>query len=150
MLCTYKMSFELSLKKYPMYSKVHTLFYWISEYVYKNLFSNINYSISSYKTLPRKIPAFLIMPTPGTLSCRWNLVISNKSRSWGLNEKIIPIGLISGHTVYWMLNMNKCLEQPKFYLFIPESFKLQQADALGWKWKKIIDFSAKIISGNTV
>ena len=29
------------------------------------------YCISQYKALPRIIPEFLIMPAPGTLSCRW-------------------------------------------------------------------------------
>ena len=40
------------------------------------------YRISSYKALPRIIPTFLIMPAPGTLLCRGNLVISNNTRSW--------------------------------------------------------------------
>ena len=61
-------------------------YFWISQ-IFK-------YRISSYKTLPQIIPAFLIMPTPGTLLCRWNLVISNNSRSWRPHEKIIPAGLI--------------------------------------------------------
>ena len=39
------------------------------------------YRISSYKALPRIIPAFLIMSAPGTFLCRWNLVISNNTRS---------------------------------------------------------------------
>ena len=37
----------------------------------------VTYRISSYKVLPWIILAFLIMPTPDTLLCRWNLVISN-------------------------------------------------------------------------
>ena len=57
------------------------------------------YRISSYKTLPWIIPAFLIMPAPGTLLCRWNLVISNNTRSWRPHEKIIAAGLIWGNTV---------------------------------------------------
>ena len=38
----------------------------------------------------------------------------------------------------------KSLEQPKFYLFVPESFKLQQAYTLGWKQKKYRLFPAII------
>ena len=40
------------------------------------------YGISSYKTLPRIIPAFLIIPTPGTLLRKRNLVISNNTHGW--------------------------------------------------------------------
>ena len=58
------------------------------------------YRISSYKALPRIIPATLIMPAVGTLLCRWNLGISNKTRTWRPNEKLIPAGLIWGNTVY--------------------------------------------------
>ena len=47
----------------------------------------MRYRISSYKALPRIIPAFLIIPAPDTLLCRWNLLISNNTRSWRPNEK---------------------------------------------------------------
>ena len=50
------------------------------------------YRIPSYKALPQIIPAFLIMLAPGTLLCRWNLVISNNTRSWRSCKKIIPAG----------------------------------------------------------
>ena len=39
------------------------------------------------------------MPAVGTLLCRWNLVISNNTRTWRPNEKLIPAGLIWGNTV---------------------------------------------------
>ena len=58
-----------------------------------------NYRISSYKTLPQIIPAFLIMATPGLLLCTWILVISNNTCSWRPYKKIIPAGLIWGNTV---------------------------------------------------
>ena len=52
------------------------------------------YLISLYGSLPRIIPAFLIMPAPGTLLCRSSLVISNNTRSLRPYERIIPTGLI--------------------------------------------------------
>ena len=55
--------------------------------------------ISSYKAVPQIIPTFLIMPIPGTLLCRWNLVISYNTRNWRPYQKIIPVGLIWGSTV---------------------------------------------------
>ena len=55
--------------------------------------------ISSYKALPWIIPAFLIRPTPGTLLCRWNLVIFNNTHSWKHYKQITPAGLIWGYTV---------------------------------------------------
>ena len=61
--------------------------------------NKIIYRISSYKTLPQIIPAFLKMPAPGILLCRWNLVIFNNTRSWRPYEKIVPAGLIWGNTV---------------------------------------------------
>ena len=39
------------------------------------------------------------MPAPGILLSRWNLVISNDTRSWRPHEKIIPAGLIWENTV---------------------------------------------------
>ena len=44
---------------------------------------NINRN-SSYKALP---PLFLIMPKPGTLLCRWNLIISNNTHIWKTTKK---------------------------------------------------------------
>ena len=41
------------------------------------------------------------MPAPGTLLCRWNLVISNNTRSLRHYKKIIPACLIWGNTVFW-------------------------------------------------
>ena len=44
-----------------------------------------------YKALPQITPTFLIMPAPGTILCRWNLVISavisNYTQSWRLYKK---------------------------------------------------------------
>ena len=58
------------------------------------------YRISSYKALPRIIPATLIMPAVGTLLCWWNLVISNNTRPWRPNKKLKHAGLIWGNTVH--------------------------------------------------
>ena len=72
--------------------KLNSLVPWTGALVFK-------YRISSYKALPRIIPAFLIMPALGTLLCRWNLIISNNTCSWRKHKKIIPAGLIWGNTV---------------------------------------------------
>ena len=57
-----------------------------------------------YKALPQITPTFLIMPAPGTILCRWNLVISavisNYTQSWRLYKKIIPTGLLWGNTLF--------------------------------------------------
>ena len=47
----------------------------------------LTHRISSYKALPWIISAFLIMPAPGTLLWRWNLVISNENFNWRPYEK---------------------------------------------------------------
>ena len=52
------------------------------------------YRISSYKALPGTIPAFIIVPAPGTLLWKWNLVISNGTCSWRPCKKIISVSLI--------------------------------------------------------
>ena len=81
------------------------------------------YRISSYKTLTRIIPAFLIMLAPGILLCRWNLVISNNTCSWRPLEKIIPAGLIWGNTVCRKLRENNW---SWFYLVSPSKRKCYQ------------------------
>ena len=88
---------------------IHFLFHFQSVYMYvitfyvnfKENFTKLDltYRISSYKALPRIIAATLIMPAVGTLLCRWNLVISNNTRTWRPNKKLIPAGLIWGNTV---------------------------------------------------
>ena len=54
----------------------------------------VHYRISSYKAFPPIILAFIIMPAPDTLLCRWNLVISNNNAVEDPYEKIISLGLI--------------------------------------------------------
>ena len=61
---------------------------------------NFAYRISSYKALPRIIPATLIIPSILTILCSKNVVFSNKTRIWRLCKIIIPAGLIWGNTVY--------------------------------------------------
>ena len=83
---------------------------WVSEAKpYQKSFQNWNfrsgiYRISSYKTLPRIIPAILIIPSFLTILCSENVVYSNKTRIWRLCEIIIPAGLIWGNTVYHCTN----------------------------------------------
>ena len=66
------------------------------------------YRISSYKALPRIIPATLIIPAILTILCSGNVVFSNKTRIWRLCKIIIPAGLIWGNTViisnFWERN----------------------------------------------
>ena len=76
----------------------------------------IKYHISSYKAVPRIIPAFLIMPRAGTLLCRWNLVIYNNTRSWRPSKKIIPAGLIWGNTV--------CMYKVKLRLILKVTYSI--------------------------
>ena len=56
--------------------------------------AGLAYRISSYKALPRIIPAIL------TFLCIRNVVFSNKTRIWGLFKIIITAGLIWGNTVF--------------------------------------------------
>ena len=76
-------------------------------------YGGVTYRISSYKALPRMIPATLIIPAILTILCSGNVVFSNKTRIWRLCKIIIPAGLIWGNTVvccghpqniYFMLN----------------------------------------------
>ena len=55
-------------------------------------FKKGEYRISSYKALPRIIPAFLIMPAPGILLFRWKWVISNNTRTLKTLQKNITRG----------------------------------------------------------
>ena len=72
--------------------------------MYDSIYLHIKYRISSYKTLPRIIPAILIIPAFLIILCSENVVFSNKTRIWRLYEIIIPAGLICGSTV---LKQNK-------------------------------------------
>ena len=77
------------------------------------------YRISSYKALPRIIPATLIMPAAGKLLCRWNLVISNNTRIWRPNEKLIPAVLIWGNTVVKFDWNKKMVILEIYYYYMP-------------------------------
>ena len=93
----------------------------------------LNYRISSYKALPRIIPAFLIMPAPGTLLCRWSLVISNNTSNWSPFKKIIPAGLIWGNTVF----------KTSMWIFIPH---FSMAEHKIWiRYKSKVNFCYKFL-----
>ena len=76
---------------------------------------------SSYKALPRIIPAILI-----TL-CRRNAVFSNKTLIWRLHKTIIPAGLIWGNrnTVFLCKNVAKLVPFGKWKTLFFAFFKTQ-------------------------
>ena len=78
----------------------HCFVLWPCNILQHTVLVHYNYRISSYKTLPRIIPATLIIPAILITLCRGNVVFSNKTRIWRLHEIIIPAGLIWGDTVF--------------------------------------------------
>ena len=87
--------------------------------------SKLIYHISSYKALPRIIPAILIIPAFLIILFSENVVFSNKPRIWRLHKIMIPAGLIWGNTVYsqtvfWLI----CFEDLKNMTVLPSETKL--------------------------